>query len=321
MSAFLDFGNNVEIVKTKNQQKILLMANDSGQAIIDLIDVASGIQIALHNYNMAYTTCKAYAKKNLLVVDHCLEGIAEYTPKGKRYYSIKENDIVVSDRKNQRGDFYFPLKHYRGVSILFDLKLATITLKKYFPEFNISITTIKERYLRGNNFRYSFTNRYKNSFLDFYNIPKPMDKHYYLIKCIEVLFVLNNLNISDNQKEPLYFYKAQIEKIKDIHDLLINNLQDSYTLDELSKIYAISLTMLKTCFKEFYGQPVFTYLRNYRLNIACSMLQTTTKPIAKIAYETGFTNPSKFSYTFKKNIGVTPKEYRLSGSKEFRRKK
>ena len=68
--------------------------------------------------------------------------------------------------------------------------------------------------------------------------------------------------------------------------------------------------MLKQCFKAVYGTAIYTYMRNYRMDLAASRLTQTDEPITVIAGQVGYTNTSKFSEAFKKVKGKTPLEYR-----------
>ena len=96
-------------------------------------------------------------------------------------------------------------------------------------------------------------------------------------------------------------------------DLITANLQEHYTMDELAERFQISLTGMKTCFKEIYGDSMYSYLRRYRMNVAATMLrQDSKKGIAEIAGAVGYESPSKFATAFRQVIGQTPMEYRKS---------
>lgn len=88
---------------------------------------------------------------------------------------------------------------------------------------------------------------------------------------------LDALQISESKEERPYFYKGQVEKIKAIHDLITTDLQEHYTMDELAERFQISLTGMKNCFKEVYGDSMYSYLRHYRMNIAATMLRQDSK--------------------------------------------
>ena len=52
------------------------------------------------------------------------------------------------------------------------------------------------------------------------------------------------------------------------------------------------------------------YLTNVRLEKAKEMLRNSDYKTYEIAEKTGFSEPNYFSFTFKKNIGMSPSQYR-----------
>jgi transcriptional regulator GlxA family with amidase domain len=53
-----------------------------------------------------------------------------------------------------------------------------------------------------------------------------------------------------------------------------------------------------------------TYLTRYRIQRAQQLLDTTDLSITEIALETGFSEISHFTRTFKRGVGVSPHAYR-----------
>lgn len=68
---------------------------------------------------------------------------------------------------------------------------------------------------------------------------------------------------------------------------------------------------LKECFKSIYGQPINTYMRNFRMDQAALLLQQEPQMgVAEIAGRVGYDSSSKFAAAFKEVKGKTPLEYR-----------
>ena len=87
----------------------------------------------------------------------------------------------------------------------------------------------------------------------------------------------------------------------------------NYTLEELSAKFDIALTPMKNCFKSVYGSPIFTYMRNYRMNYAAALLKSDKSlKVADVAGLVGYDSPSKFTAAFHQTMGKTPLEYRKS---------
>lgn len=63
-------------------------------------------------------------------------------------------------------------------------------------------------------------------------------------------------------------------------------------------------------FSSYTGMTIHQYLNHYRLIQASNYLSTSTIPIQQICYMTGFQSPAHFTENFKKEFGVSPKQYR-----------
>ena len=116
--------------------------------------------------------------------------------------------------------------------------------------------------------------------------------------------------LNNENKKKRYIEKEQVDKIKKIHNELISNLDKKITIEMLSKKYNIGTTPLKIYFKEIYGEPIYTYLKDYKIHRALHLLEETDKSISEIAGIVGYDNSSKFAKVFKDKMGCTPTEYK-----------
>ena len=98
------------------------------------------------------------------------------------------------------------------------------------------------------------------------------------------MLYLDALELAGTKEERPYFYKTQVEKIKAIRNLMTENLTEHYTLDDLAKRFDIPHTTMKSCFKSIYGNSIFAYMREYRMNYAANLLREQNDlSIAQIA--------------------------------------
>ena len=81
-------------------------------------------------------------------------------------------------------------------------------------------------------------------------------------------------------------------------------------LQDVAKAVGMSNSRFSTVFSQQTGQTFTEYLIYLRLNKAKEMLKTTTIKSSNIARESGYNDSHYFSYIFKKNVGMTPSEYR-----------
>lgn len=102
----------------------------------------------------------------------------------------------------------------------------------------------------------------------------------------------------------------QLDTIRRVHDLLTENLDRRYTIDELSRRFLINPSSLKEMFKAVYGKSLAAHIKEHRMELASELLRDTCMSVAEIAERVGYENQSKFSAEFKKSVGCLPTEYR-----------
>lgn len=228
---------------------------------------------------------------------------------------MQAGDLRVDCRVHHSGHFSFPLCHYHGLSIGFELETAVRELPRVLSGFHVNLVQLAEKYC-GDCAPFVIPGEpaIEHIFSELYHVPLKIKADYFKIKVLELLLFLDALELSKHKEERPYFYKSQIEKIKAIRALLTSDLTKNYTIDELAERFEIAATPLKTCFKSVYGSPVFSYMRTYRMNYAASLLRTDRSlKVADIAGMVGYENPSKFASAFRREMGKTPLEYRKSG--------
>ena len=94
----------------------------------------------------------------------------------------------------------------------------------------------------------------------------------------------------------------------------INFINENYStniyIPDLARLENLSLSRYNTVFREVTGISPSDYIKQLRLNAACELLLSTDLPINEIGETVGYPNQCFFSKMFKRNIGVTPTEYR-----------
>lgn len=208
--------------------------------------------------DMHLKECTSYFQSStdssLLYIDHCREGRIESEIDNHAYSYLQENEMRVDDRRSHSGRFCFPLCHYHGMTLGFDLDIAVPALKDFFGGFSVDLYELQKKYCNDKKpFVIHNEPGIEHIFSELYFVPQQIKSDYYKVKALELLLYLDALQFSDSKEDRPYFYKGQVEKIKAIHDLITANLQEHYTMDELAERFQISLTGMKTCFKEIYG--------------------------------------------------------------------
>ncbi len=102
----------------------------------------------------------------------------------------------------------------------------------------------------------------------------------------------------------------QISLIHDIHEYLVQHMDEKITIETLSHQFHINATTLKAVFKSVYGNSLAAHMKEHRMEFAAKLLLETGLSIAEIAGRVGYDSQSKFSSAFRSQYGVLPKEYR-----------
>lgn len=102
----------------------------------------------------------------------------------------------------------------------------------------------------------------------------------------------------------------QLETIRQVHDLLTENLDRRFTIEELSRRFLINPSSLKEMFKGVYGKSLAAHIKEHRMELAARLLSETELSIAEIAERVGYESQSKFSAEFRKIYGRLPSEHR-----------
>jgi len=105
-------------------------------------------------------------------------------------------------------------------------------------------------------------------------------------------------------------YQSVIVKAREYIDA--NFASGDISLYSTAEYVGISPNHLSTVFAQETGENFIDYITRIRIEKAKQLLRDTDMKSADIAYETGFGDPHYFSNIFKKNTGLSPREFRLS---------
>ncbi|MDO4260934.1 MAG: response regulator [Eubacteriales bacterium] len=91
------------------------------------------------------------------------------------------------------------------------------------------------------------------------------------------------------------------------------NFQKDLSLDEVSRQLDLSPYYFSKLFKEETGSNFVEYVTNLRICRAKELLAQDGLSMKEICSRVGYSDPNYFSRIFKKNLGMTPTEYREKG--------
>jgi AraC-like DNA-binding protein len=103
-----------------------------------------------------------------------------------------------------------------------------------------------------------------------------------------------------------------MEAMQDAIQYIENNYMNSITLDDLAKRVNFSPFYFSKLFKKVCGMNFKIYLNSIRSDKAESLIKSSNKAIADIAFECGFNSIRAFNRVFKSVKGFTPSSIRKS---------
>lgn len=207
--------------------------------------------------------------------------------------------LLQSDKRYETFDIHLPLEilqRYAGTSEHIDRLLENIhhqrsaQFSSYALPLSPSLLTVIEQIRHC-----PFEGATKQLFLD--------------AKVYEIMALLHaqvaqpeEARMDNKTREQLYEAKA----------LICAHIDQPMTIAALAKNVGTNQTKLKKEFKEAFGQTIFEFLQEHRMQKAKSYLLDTSLSIQEVSLLVGYGSSSNFSIAFKNYFGHTPGELRKS---------
>ncbi len=100
-------------------------------------------------------------------------------------------------------------------------------------------------------------------------------------------------------------------KLKHITEFVYQNLEQEFSLATLAKEVQMGESYFARVFKQTVGVPPYQFVLHCKINKAKELLTETRLPLVEISYILGFSSQSHFTSVFHKQVGMTPKSFRL----------
>jgi AraC-like DNA-binding protein len=88
------------------------------------------------------------------------------------------------------------------------------------------------------------------------------------------------------------------------------NFDQGITVSEAAAYVYLSQGYFTRAFKDDTGISPMNYLMKKRIEKACKLLQNNEIKVSAISLQSGFSSPQRFNVAFRKQMGMTPMEYR-----------
>ena len=146
-----------------------------------------------------------------------------------------------------------------------------------------------------------------------YNLSQSIKNLYFKGKAYELLSLYFNRNEDANIEQcPFLADETNVIKIRKAKDIILARMAEPPSLQELADEIGLSLKKLKEGFKQIYGDSVFSFLLDHKMEVARKLLESGNDNVNEVGLKVGYSTASHFIAAFKKKYGTTPKKYLMS---------
>jgi len=146
-----------------------------------------------------------------------------------------------------------------------------------------------------------------------YNLNSSIKNLYFKGKALELLSLyFNRSEDADIEQCPFLVDETNVIKIRKAKDIIIARMAEPPTLQVLSEEIGLSLKKLKEGFKQIYGDSVYSFLFDYKMEVARKLLEAGNHNVNEVGLKVGYSTSSHFISAFKKKYGTTPKKYLMA---------
>ena len=132
-----------------------------------------------------------------------------------------------------------------------------------------------------------------------------------MIECYAMELVARFVGLLDEVAEDTTrLSHCDLAKMKLIREMMTASPETCYTMTQLAKEVGMSVSSLKSKFQQAFGVPVFTCLRDIRLDRAHEGILRDGWTVKQAAYFSGYKHAANFSTAFARKFGTPPSLFR-----------
>ena len=130
-------------------------------------------------------------------------------------------------------------------------------------------------------------------------------------RILDFITDLSNYFCERNKEVPSSEKQAR-NRVQAVHEYLIKLEGKLPTIDILASQFGRSARALNEEFQTEYGESIFSFVVNHRLNSAHEAIKNSSIPLKQLAEKLGYAHVNHFSAAFKKKFGYPPGNLRKS---------
>lgn len=223
---------------------------------------------------------------------------------GRRDYAVTEGDIVICNANTLHGENFLLPTEIQTYCCAYDgVRLPGLPENTLIPAEKHPVVSLRQYGGLIREMTVRIYQLYGNSMPDFFLAPV-MAKNVLAMTWYEFL----EQEKSSGRTHVLQKTETLIRRITEYLDQ--NYKREDLRMKSLCDRFHISASYLSHAFKRETGISPKQYVLLRRIGEAQSLLESTDRPIGEIETGLGFGSSVHFSSTFKKYVGMSPRDYR-----------
>ncbi|AUP81677.1 AraC family transcriptional regulator [Flavivirga eckloniae] len=183
-------------------------------------------------------------------------------------------------------------------------------LKSEFSE----IKNLLKRASKGIKFPYNIAQRYPERLKSILK-QSPFKKMISFLEFLEELSQIKEFELLCSPNFTPILNRKATNRIETVYHFVRHNYDKKIKLSDVSSLVSMSDEAFCRFFKKSFNKSFFTFINEYRINLACKMLSETNKQVSQIAYECGYESLPFFYKQFQKFMNCSPLIFKKEGAK------
>ena len=151
----------------------------------------------------------------------------------------------------------------------------------------------------------------RSAFADLDRLPRSEQARWCVWKSVELLYLLSaQEEEAPDAPPPPALDRKTAWVLEETRRYMEKHLDERLTIPTLSRRALLSATTFKEGFRQLYGLPVHTWLRQRRMERAAELLHTPELSLEGVAKAVGYSSVSQFIAAFRQQYGLIPGQYR-----------
>lgn len=176
------------------------------------------------------------------------------------------------------------------------------------PEFG-PIRRLLQLSRQGIRFKKTVVHQVQEKILRLPGLP-PFQKLVQLLEILDLLAGTTELQLLCEQGFTYRLNQEDNQRISMVYSYIKENYQKKIMLADIARLVHMSEESFSRFFSKILHKPFFTFLNEYRVNMACKLLIETDQQVAQISYACGYESLPFFYRQFKKCKHMPPRAFR-----------